>query len=186
MKLKLLNDLKLNNIFCQFNNPLMNHPSLECHSPPPRLQRNTMWSKLFNYEFTFDFFIIQLFSQIRCSTFLNIQQSLAVTLPPVKLFSQQHYSELGPKKLEFSYFSPSYAIFSPQLCYFLLFPPSYTILLPPVMLFLIARSQNSICAGEVRHQNSGKSDIKIRGSPISKFCLNSSKEFLQAKYSKIQ
>ena len=61
--------------------------------------------------------------------------SLTVTLPPVKLFSQQRYSELGPKKLELSYFSPSYAIFSPQLCYFLLFSPSYTILPPPVMLF---------------------------------------------------
>ena len=43
MKLKLLNDLKLNNIFCQFNNPVMNHPTLECHSPPHRLQPNTMW-----------------------------------------------------------------------------------------------------------------------------------------------
>ena len=63
MKLKLLNDLKLNNIFCQFNNPVMNHPSLECHSPPPRLQLNTMWSKLFNIK--------ELFSQGHCGTFFE-------------------------------------------------------------------------------------------------------------------
>ena len=56
-------------------------------------------------------------------------------LPPVKLFSQQRYSELGPKKLELSYFSssyaifpPSYAIFSPQLSYSSNFRPSYAIL----------------------------------------------------------
>ena len=71
MKLKLLNDLKLNNIFCQFNNPVMNHPSLECHSPPPRLQPNTMWSKLFDYEFTFEFFRKELFSQIHFGTFFE-------------------------------------------------------------------------------------------------------------------
>ena len=46
---------------------------------------------------------------------IKIQQSLAVTLPPVKLFLQQCYFELGPKKLKLSYFSHSYAIFSPQL-----------------------------------------------------------------------
>ena len=45
----------------------------------------------------------------------DVQQSLAATLPPVKLFSQQCYFELGPKKLELSYFSHSNAIFSPQL-----------------------------------------------------------------------
>ena len=49
---------------------------------------------------------------------------------PVKLFSQQHYFELGPENLELSYFPLSYAIFSPllryfspQLRFFLLFPP---------------------------------------------------------------
>ena len=41
---------------------------------------------------------------------LIVQYSPAVTLPPVKLFSQQCYFELGTKKLELSYFSPSYAI----------------------------------------------------------------------------
>ena len=46
---------------------------------------------------------------------LKLQQSLAATLPPVKLFSQQCYFELGPKKLELSYFSHSNAIFPPQL-----------------------------------------------------------------------
>ena len=46
----------------------------------------------------------------------EVQQSLAATLPPVKLFSQQCYFELDPKKLELSYFSHSNAIF----------PPSYT------------------------------------------------------------
>ena len=71
MKLKLLNDLKLNNIFCQFNNPVMNHPSLECHSPPTRLQPNTMWSKLFDYEFTFEPSIKDLFSQIHRGTFFE-------------------------------------------------------------------------------------------------------------------
>ena len=44
-----------------------------------------------------------------------VQQSLAVTLPPVKLFSQQCYFELGPKKLELSYFSHSNAIFPPPV-----------------------------------------------------------------------
>ena len=48
---------------------------------------------------------------------LYVQQSPAVTLPPVKLFSQQCYFELGPKKLQLSYFSPSNAIFFPQLHY---------------------------------------------------------------------
>ena len=46
-------------------------------------------------------------------------KSLAATLPPVKLFSQQCYFELGPEKLELSYFPHSYAIFSPQLRYFI-------------------------------------------------------------------
>ena len=45
---------------------------------------------------------------------LHIQQSLAATLPPVKLFSQQRYFEKGPKKLELSYFSHSYTIFPPS------------------------------------------------------------------------
>ena len=49
--------------------------------------------------------------------------SLAATLPPVKLFSQQLYFELVPKDLQLSYFSHSYAIFSPQLRHFLLFSP---------------------------------------------------------------
>ena len=48
-------------------------------------------------------------------------------LPPVALFSQLHYFELGPKNLEISYFPLSYAIF----------PPSYPIFFfsPPIMLF---------------------------------------------------
>ena len=46
-------------------------------------------------------------------------------LTPVKLFFQLHYVEVGPKKLELSYFSHSYAIFSLQLCYFFIFPRSY-------------------------------------------------------------
>ena len=62
---------------------------------------------------------------------LIVQQSPAVTLPPVTLYSQLRYFELGPKKFELSYFlTPSYAIcsffppvtlflpFSPQLSYF--------------------------------------------------------------------
>ena len=53
-----------------------------------------------------------------------VQQSLAATLPPVKLFSQQRYFELGPKKLELSYFSHSCAIFSHSYAVFVYFPPS--------------------------------------------------------------
>jgi hypothetical protein len=68
-----------------------------------------------------------------CATNRNfmVQYSPAVTLPPVTLFSQQRYFELGPKKFELSYFlTPSYTIcsffppvklflpFSPQLSYF--------------------------------------------------------------------
>ena len=57
---------------------------------------------------------------------MDIQQSPIVILPPVKLFLQQHYFELGPKKLELSYFSHSYASFSPRYAIFVFFPPSYT------------------------------------------------------------
>ena len=48
-------------------------------------------------------------------------------LPPVKLFSQQRYFELGPKKRELSYFSLSYAIFLPSYAIFAFFSPSYAI-----------------------------------------------------------
>jgi hypothetical protein len=41
----------------------------------------------------------------------EVQYSPAVTLPPVTLFSQLRYFELGPKKFELSYFSS----FPPQL-----------------------------------------------------------------------
>ena len=45
-------------------------------------------------------------------------------LPPFKLFSQQRYFELGPKKLELSYFFHGYAIFSPSYTIFFFFPPA--------------------------------------------------------------
>ena len=61
-----------------------------------------------------------------CFSDFKVQYSPAVTLPPVTLFSQQRYFELGPKKFELSYFSS----FPPQLRYFEL---SYS---PTVMLFL--------------------------------------------------
>ena len=57
--------------------------------------------------------------------------SLAATLPPVKLFSQQRYFELGPENLELSYFPHSYAIFPPQLRYFS----------PPLRYFLLFSPQ---------------------------------------------
>ena len=44
-------------------------------------------------------------------------------LPPVTLFLQLPYFELGPKKLELSYFSHSYAIFPPSYAIFFFFPP---------------------------------------------------------------
>ena len=57
-------------------------------------------------------------TQVNSYKVFIIQQSLAATLPPVKLFSQQRYFELGPENLELSYFPHSYAIFPPQLRYF--------------------------------------------------------------------
>ena len=59
-------------------------------------------------------------------------------LTPVKLFFQLHYVEVGPKKLELSYFSHSYAIFSLQLCYFFIFPRSYA----------TPKEKNSVTGGE--------------------------------------
>ena len=50
------------------------------------------------------------------------------------LFSQLHYFELGPKKLELSYFPPSYAIFPPSYAIFFFFP-LVTLFFPPVTLF---------------------------------------------------
>ena len=47
-------------------------------------------------------------------------------IPPITLFSQLRYFELGPKKLELK-------LFSPQLRYF--FPPSYTIFPPSCAIF---------------------------------------------------
>ena len=58
-----------------------------------------------------------------------VQQSPAVTLPPVTLFLQLCYFELGPKKFELSYFPHSYAIFPPSYAIFLFFPP---VTLPPM------------------------------------------------------
>ena len=51
---------------------------------------------------------------------VGIQQSPAVTLPPVTLLLQLHYVELGPIKLELSYFLvffpvPLFSSFFPQL-----------------------------------------------------------------------
>ena len=61
------------------------------------------------------FLIFKLFFPPSYAIFLFFPQvKLFFLFSPVKLFSQQRYFELGPKKLELSYFSHSYAIFSPQ------------------------------------------------------------------------
>ena len=64
--------------------------------------------------------------------------------PQLSYFRSNAILNWVQKKLELSYFTSSYAIFSPQLCYFLLFPPqlhyfatpSYAIFFffPPVTL----------------------------------------------------
>ena len=80
---------------------------------------------------------------------LNVQYSPAVTLPPVTLFSQLRYFELGPKKFELSYFlTPSYAIcsFFPPVTLFPPFPPQlsyfFTHMMPQVHRY-VSRSQST-------------------------------------------
>ena len=67
---------------------------------------------------------------------------LQLRYPQFRLFSQQRYFELGPEKLELSYFPNSYAIFSPQLRYFS--PPValFSSFSPPVTL------ENSVTGGK--------------------------------------
>ena len=75
-----------------------------------------------------------------------------VTLTPVKLFSQQCYSELGPKKLELSYFSPSYAIFPPSYAIFFFFPPVTLFCYPQLyyfFLFLPVKLKDSVTGGKM-------------------------------------
>ena len=59
-------------------------------------------------------------------SWLFINRLSATVVPPVTLFSQQCYFELGPKKFELlKLFFSNLRYFSLQLHYFLLFPPSY-------------------------------------------------------------
>jgi hypothetical protein len=76
----------------------------------------------------------------------------AVTLPPVKLFSQQRYFELGPKKTRVKLFSPQLHYFFPPVTLFSYFPPQLSYFVPPsYAIFFLQRNsgeQNSLTGGK--------------------------------------